>query len=59
MTNDVGLKEAVVPALDPRSCFEAFLRAVTKGRPLRLTSEEPSLEEIFLAYYQDRVAVDA
>ena len=55
---DLEVRGAVVRGL-LRGDAEAFLRAVTKGRPLRLTSEEPSLEEIFLAYYQDRLAVDA
>lgn len=30
-----------------------FLLAVTAGRPVHITSTEPSLEEIFLAYYRD------
>lgn len=37
-----------------RGDAEAFLRALVQGRPVRLTSEEPTLEESFLAYYGDR-----
>jgi hypothetical protein len=43
------LKEAVVPALDPRSCFEAFLRAVNTRDGAALDQlAHPDFEEVYL-----------
>jgi ABC-type multidrug transport system ATPase subunit len=38
--------------------FEPFLRALAGGRVVSLTSREPSLEEIFLSFYETRTAAN-